>query len=150
MFKKFMMALFSCIFAMASVYAAEKATPEGAKKLVQEAAAYMEANGKENALKEFSKRDGKFVRGDMYIFACDLEAVMIAHPVNPGLVGRNLISHVDSKGKPFMKEIVELAKTKGSGFVDYTFLNPVTKQEEPKTTYIKKAIDLIICCGAYK
>jgi len=74
----------------------------------------------------------------------------MAHPVNPKLIGKNLFNETDSKGKLFRKEIVELAKTKGSGLVDYTYLNPVTKQEESKTTYIQKEGDLIICCGAYK
>ena len=86
----------------------------------------------------------------MYVFAYDSNAVMMAHPVNPKLIGKNLFNETDSKGKLFRKEIVELAKTKGSGFVDYTYLNPVTKQEESKTTYIQKEGDLIICCGAYK
>ena len=36
------------------------------------------------------------------------------------------------------------------GLVDYTYLNPMSKQEEPKTTYIQRVDDLIICCGAYK
>jgi signal transduction histidine kinase len=107
-------------------------------------------NGKEKALKEFNKPDGKFVKGEMYVFAYDLNAVMMAHPVNPKLVGKNLLNEADSKGKLFRKEIVELAITKGSGLVDYTYLNPVTKQQEPKTTSIQKMGDLIICCGAYK
>ena len=135
---------------MSSGYAAEGATPEGAKKLVEQAVAYLEANGKENALKEFSKPDGMFVKGELYIFACNLQAVMMAHPLNPSMIGKSQFLAWDSKGKLFMQEIVDLAKTKGLGFVDYTWLNPVTKQEEPKTTYIQKAGDLIICCGAYK
>lgn len=95
-------------------------------------------NGKEKALKEFNKPDGKFVKGERYVFAYDLNAVMMAHPVNPKLVGKNLLNDADSKGKLSRKEIVELAITKGSGLVDYTYLNPVTKQQEPKTTSIQK------------
>ena len=74
----------------------------------------------------------------------------MAHPVNPSLIGRSLLYVWGSRGKIFIQEIVELAKTKGSGFIDYTWLNPVTKQEDIKTIYIQKAGDLIICCGAYK
>jgi cytochrome c len=150
MFRKVMISMLICLFAMASGYAAQKATPEEAKKMVEQAVAYVKANGQEKALKEFSKPKGKFVKGEMYVFAYDLNAVMMAHPVNPQLIGKDLVNEPDSKGKLFRKEIVELAKTKGSGLVDYTYLNPVTKQEEPKTTYIQKTGDLIICCGAYK
>jgi cytochrome c len=150
MFRKVMISMLICLFAMASGYAAQKATPEEAKKMVEQAVAYVKANGQEKALEEFNKPKGKFVKGEMYVFAYDLNAVMMAHPVNPQLIGKDLVNEPDSKGKLFRKEIVELAKTKGSGLVDYTYLNPVTKQEEPKTTYIQKTGDLIICCGAYK
>ncbi|MCX5915211.1 MAG: cache domain-containing protein [Deltaproteobacteria bacterium] len=150
MFKKFMISILICLFAMSWGYAAQKATPEEAKKMVEQAVAYVKANGQEKALKEFNTPKGKFVKGEMYVFAYDLNAVMMAHPVNPKLIGKDLVNEPDSKGKLFRKEIVELAKTKGSGLVDYTYLNPVTKQEESKTTYIQKEGDLIICCGAYK
>ena len=80
--------------------------------------------------------DGKFVKGEMYVFAHDLTAVMMAHPMNSKRVGKNLLNEADSKGKLFRKEIIELAITRGSGLVDYTYLNPATKQQEPKTTYI--------------
>jgi len=46
----------------------------------------------------------------MYVFAYDLNAVMMAHPVNPKMIGKNLFNETDSKGKLFRKEIVELAK----------------------------------------
>lgn len=150
MFKKMMILIFIGVFAAISVYAAEKGTAEEAKKMVEQAAAYITANGEENAIKEINKPDGKFVKGEMYVFAYDMNAVMKAHPVNPKLIGQNLFNETDSKGKLFRKEIVELAKSKGSGFVDYTYMNPVTKQEEPKTTYIQKVGNLIVCCGAYK
>ncbi len=150
MFKKLMVSILICLFAVAWGYAAEKGTSKEAKKMVEEAVAYMKANGKEKALQEFNKSGGKFVKGEMYVFAYDMNGVMMAHPVNPKLIGKNLLNEPDSKGKLFRKDIVELAKTKGSGLVDYTYLNPVTKKEESKTTYIQKEGDLIICCGAYK
>ncbi len=150
MYKKVMISIFICLFAMSSGYAAQKGTPEEAKKMVEQAVAFVKANGQEKALKEFNNPKGKFVKGEMYVFAYDLNGVMKAHPVNPELKGKNLLNEPDSKGKLFRKEIVELSNTKGSGLVDYTYLNPATKKEESKTTYIQKEGDLIICCGAYK
>src|ERR1035438_6465494 len=50
----------------------------------------------------------------------------------------------------FRKEIVEKANSKGSGWVDYVYLNPETNRQEHKTTYIQKVGDIIICCGVYK
>ena len=150
MYKKIMISILICFFAVAGGYAAEKGTSKEAKKMVEQAAAYLKANGKEKALQEFNKANGKFVKGELYVFAYDMNGVMVAQPMNPESVGKNLLNEPDSKGKFFRKEINELAKTKGSGFVDYIYLNPVSKKEEAKATYIQREGDLIICCGAYK
>jgi len=99
---------------------------------------------------EFSKPKGQFDKGELYVFAYDLKGVMVAHPKNPTLIGKNLIDVPDSEGKLFRKDIVELAKSKGSGWVEYMYLNPETNELEFKRTYLQKIGDIIVCCGAYK
>ena len=128
-------------------YASEKDT---AKALVDEAVAFFNSQGKEKALAEFSKSKGAFDKGALYVFAYDFQATIVAHPKNAKLIGKNLMEVPDNEGKLFRKEIVEVAKSKGSGWVDYNYMNPETKKAEPKTTYLQKAGDIIICCGAYK
>jgi len=128
-------------------YASEK---DDAKALVEKAVAYVASQGKEKAIAEMSTAKGTFDKGEMYVFAYDLQGVVIAHPKNPKLIGKNLIDVPDNDGKMFRKEIVAMAKSKGSGWVDYVYLNPQTKKPEPKTTYIQKAGDIVVCCGAYK
>jgi cytochrome c len=121
-----------------------------AKEMVEKAAAYYQANGKEKTLKEFNTRGNQFVRGDLYVFAYDMNATIIAHPVNAKLVGINFMETPDVDGKLFRKEIIELAKKKGAGWVDYKYKNPASGKIELKTTYLKKTGDIVICCGAYK
>jgi len=122
---------------------------DDAKALVEQAAAYVKEQGKDKALAEISKPRGMFDKGESYVFAYDLQGVVVAHPQNPALIGQNLIAVPDSKGKLFRKEIVEKAKSEGSGWVDYVYLNPETQKEENKTTYIIKVGDIILCCGVY-
>ena len=50
-----------------------RSTPEQAKSLVQEAAAFYQAQGKDATLKELNNPQGKFVRGDLYVFAYALK-----------------------------------------------------------------------------
>ena len=120
-----------------------------AKAMVIKAEEFVKANGKEKAIAEFNKPDGQFVKDSFYVFAYDLKGTVIAHPHRPSLVGKNMINEPDSQGKLFRKEIVEKAKSKGEGWVDYKYQNPTTKREKTKTTYFKKVGDMIICCGAY-
>jgi len=125
-------------------------TADQAQGMVDEAAAFMQANGKEKTLAELNNPRGKFAKGELYVFAYDLNATVIAQPVNPKLVGKNLMEVPDADGKLFRKEIVEVAKTKGVGWVDYKYKNPENNKIEHKTTYLKKVNDIIICCGIYK
>lgn len=136
--------LFSCAFLS---YAADR---DDAKALVKRAAAYVKYQGKEKALAEICTPKGMFDKGELYVFAYDLQGVMLAHPKNPALIGQKLIAVPDAEGKLFRKEIVEMANSKGSGWVDYVYLNPETNRQEHKTTYLQKVADIIICCGVYK
>ena len=121
-----------------------------AKTMVEDAVAFFNANGKEKALTEISNPKGKWAKGELYVFAYDLNGVVIAHPINPKLIGKNLIDVPDAAGKTFRKDIAELAKTKGVGWVDYKYKNPSTNKIEDKTTFLRKVGDAIICCGVYK
>ena len=128
-------------------YAADQ---DDAKRLVKQAAAYVKYQGKDKAIVEISTPKGMFDKGELYVFAYDLQGVMLAHPKNPALIGQNLINVPDVEGKLFRKEIVEKAKSQGSAWVDYVYLNPETNKQEHKTTYCQKEGDVILCCGIYK
>ena len=149
--KKILVALFINLFTASLVLASGPADEaKMAKAMVEEAVSFFNNQGKEKALAEFSNPKGKFVKGELYVFAYDLNATIIAHPINPKLIGKSLLEVPDADGKLFRKEIAELAKTKGSGWVDYKYKNPVSNKIEDKTTLIQKVGDVIICCGIYK
>jgi cytochrome c len=65
-------------------------------------------------------------------------------------VGENLIDMLDIDGKPYVKERVELAKSKGTFWQDYKFTNPTTKKIEPKSMYCEHLDDMAVCAGIYK
>lgn len=132
------------------ISAAWSETKTDAIKLVDDAAKQIASQPREAVVAELCKAEGKWVKGELYVFAYDLQGVMVAHPKNAKLIGKNLLEVPDVDGKLFRKEIVELAKTKGSGWVDYKYKNPESGKTEAKTTYLKKVGDLILCCGIYK
>ncbi len=129
---------------------ARASSMDEAKRTVKRAVAYVKYQGKANALAEFGKPRGMFDKGDLYVWAYDLQGVMLAHPKSPELVGKKLVDVPDADGKLFRKEIVEETKAKGWAWVDYKYLNPETKQLEYKTTYCQSVSDIIVCCGAYE
>jgi cytochrome c len=125
-------------------------TANEAKVLVEKAAAYVKAEGKEKAFAEFSNPSGKFVDRDLYIFIVDFNGLTLAHGGNAKLVGKNMLELKDADGEFFIKKFIEVAKTKGNGWVDYKWVNPVSKKIEPKSTYIQKVDEYFLGCGIYK
>ena len=138
-----LVALFAC-----NVYA--EGTPAEAKALVEKAVKYLNTNGKENAFAKFNDQKGPFRKDDLYIFVLDMNGVTLAHGANIKFVGKDMIKLIDANNKLFIKEIVDKAKTQGSGWSDYKWTHPVTKQMVDKTTYFVKADNVIVACGAYK
>ncbi len=145
--------LFIAVFLLAGLPAMVLAagTPDEAKKLVEQAMEFGKAKGKEELLKELANKTGQFVKGDLYVYAySQADGKIIAHPMNPKLIGQDLLDTPDPDGKLFRREIIEMSKAKGSGWVGYKYKNPETNKVEPKTTYLFAFDGLVLCCGAYK
>ena len=120
-----------------------------AKNWVSKAIAFYKASGKEIALAEFTNPKGPFVQDEMYIFVLDPKGIMVAHGVNEKYIGKNFIDLKDSTGKSFIREIINTANVNGSGWIDYQWYNPVTKETNNKSVYFERVDDLIFCSGIY-
>ncbi|WP_187358868.1 cache domain-containing protein [Pseudoduganella aquatica] len=130
--------------------AAERGNADEAMAMAKKAIAYLKAHGKEKAFAEINDPRGQFTDRDLYVVVYDLNGKNLAHGQNPRMIGKDLIDIRDGDGKYYMRERLEIAKTKGKGWQDYKFLDPLTKKIEPKSMYIEKVDDLIIGCGIYK
>jgi cytochrome c len=104
---------------------------------VNKAAALIEANGKAS-FSEFRKKDSEWFHGDTYLFVYDLKANVLLNPAFPQREGTNVTGQKDGKGKLFHDEIIHVAETKGSGWVDYMFPKPGETDLSQKWTYAKK------------
>jgi signal transduction histidine kinase len=127
------------------------ATAKEAEAMVKKGVAYIKANGKDKAYAEIINRENKdFHDRDLYIAVHRLDGVCVAHGVNEKMVGKNFIEMKDIDGKEYIKERVELGKTKASFYTDYKFPNPITKKIEAKTAYCERLDDTVVCGGVYK
>ncbi len=124
--------------------------PAAAIGMVEKGLAYLQKNGPDALIREVNNKNPEFVNGDLYLAVRALDGTQLAHPVNPKLVGKNMVVLPDADGKLFRKEIIEQAKEKGKGWVDYRYNNPVTKEVEKKSTYFVRSGDVILEAGIYK
>src|SRR5581483_6005063 len=93
------------------------------------------------------KSVAEFHDRDLYPFIYDLDGVNVAHGARPALIGKNLISLKDQDGKYLIREMVELAKGKGSGWINYKWPHPITNKIEDKTSYIERMGDYFVGVG---
>jgi cytochrome c len=148
--RKILTAILVGIFLVGVSGVALASTAAEATALVDKAIAFYKANGKDKAFAEFNNQKGQFVKGDLYIFIWDFSGKVVSHGANEKLIGKDVSQLKDVDGKLFVMEAVELAKAKGSGWVDYKWTNPTSKKVEAKSTYVKKVDDIIFACGIYK
>lgn len=134
-----------------NAFAADKGNKEEAVAMVKRAVALIKSDGKEKAFAAISDpANTAFHDRDLYVYVYDLNGVALAHGNNPKMVGKPLIGLKDNEGKPMIKEMVDLAKAKGSGWVDFKWPNPVTKAVEAKSGYVEKVDDMLVGSGIYK
>jgi cytochrome c len=105
--------------------------------LVNAAAALIDTQGKAPFV-EFRKKNGVWYHGDIYLFVYDLNGNVLLNPAFPEREGTNVSGQKDANGKLFHNAMIEVAKTKGSGWVDYMFPKPGQTTPSQKWTYVKK------------
>ena len=124
-----------------------------AEALVKKGVQFIKDHGKDAAIQEFNNPKGKFVDGELYIFAYDMDDVCLALYSKPAQVGKDLSDITDADGKPFFKEFHTVLDSKeGHGWIGYKWNNPLTKKVQDKISYIQKipGQNLYIGCGLYK
>ena len=138
-------------FVGGSVNAAVEPTEKDAIAMAERGAAFMKAHGKEEMMKKITAKDPDFVQGSLYVDMRDIKTgIVLAHPINPSIVGKDLTDVPDANGKKYRREIIELAQKQGKGWVDYQYKNPTSGKIEPKTTYILRVNDVVLEAGIYK
>jgi len=150
-----LIACFVGLVTVPGIYAA--GTAAEAEALVKKAATFVKANGVDQAIKSFNKKDGEFIKDDLYVFmfrVSDKEGarvVTLAHPVNPGLIGKDLYDLKDPNGKQFIAAMATKAMKENGGWTDYKWSHPQTKKIGNKSSYaVAVGPDIFVGCGIYK
>jgi cytochrome c len=131
-----------------TVNAADRGTKAEAKAMAQKAAALFKEKGKD-AFAVLNNKQGPFVDRDLYVAALDVSGTVVAHGANEKLVGKSLAQLKDADGKPFVQEIMAAVSANKPGWVDYRWVNPVSKEIEAKSSYVEVQGGHGFMVGAY-
>ena len=120
--------------------------------LVQKAALQVEKQG-DGAYRAFRDPSGPYRVKDAYIFVLDPKANLLVNPAFPNLEGRNQMDLKDTQGKFLNREMLRVAQTRGSGWVDYMWPKPGESVPTQKSAYVRKAklgdSWVVVGCGVY-
>jgi signal transduction histidine kinase len=143
----------SVLLASASALAAGAATREECVMKCHEAAALINANGLEEAIKIIGDPRGPFVWKDSYVFLMDLDGKMLAHPMQPELTKEShLLLMTDPTDKAIFVHFVNLARKMGQGWVDYMWPKPGKTTPSKKLSYVYRVPgqDVFVGAGVYE
>lgn len=142
--------LLAAAFALPAFAAEERGKPEEARAMLARAVAHIKSVGREKAMADFMVKPGPWVDRDLYVTVFDMSGKTLSHGANPRMVGKDNINLQDGNGKFHVKERLEIARAKGRGQQEFAFLNPMTKQIEPKLMFFERMDDIVVACGSDK
>jgi signal transduction histidine kinase len=126
------------------------ATPADAQAFSERASEHIKKVGEKQAFADFTRKDGGFQVGELYVFCYDRKGVNLAHGGNPAFVGRNLLHIKDPDGAEPNLLIVNMGFGHERGWVDFKWPNPVTKRIEDKSAYVIRTNEAVCGVGYYK
>ena len=140
--------LLSALNAPVALAASPDAEARQAQGLLAKAVAHYK-DKKDLALGAFS-RQGEFITGDFYVYVLDTKGTLLASGGSSALlIDRNVADMKDAVGKPFFREMLATAEAKGSGSVEYRWLNRKDRKIERKVAFFEKVGDRIVAVGYY-
>jgi len=148
--KGIVVVVLSMLLLASFAYAEERGTKDEAKALLKKAVALLKAQG-EKAYPQLQDPKGKFIVKDLYVYVATVDdATIKVHPFMTGMIGKSWKNLKDADGKAFVTELLAGANKKGSGSVDYRWINPKTKKVDSKSAFYERVGDVVAVCGYYK
>jgi methyl-accepting chemotaxis protein len=135
-----------------SLGAREFGNADEAIAMVKRGAEFVRTYGKATGIQEISNSQGLFIDRDLYLGMCDVTGKIIANGGNQRVIGAEGNKIKDVEDKYFVNEIMKVARHSGSGWVDYKWVHPISKEIMTKTAYVEAVgiEDMVISCGFYK
>ncbi len=149
-----LLSLFAVVIAGAGVPATAAdacafGNPDEARAMAERAASHLEDVGPNQAFRAFMDPDGAFIDRDLYVFVINFQGVLVASGAFPNSIGAIIANARDRNGRPFVREMMKLAREQDQGWVEYDMVHPCTGEMTPKISYVKRVGPVIIGVGAF-
>jgi uncharacterized protein len=132
--------------------AAQFGTREEAAAMVRRVQEKFKKDGPEATFRAINSRAPGFADRDLYPYVTEIATgLCVANGVTPAVTGKILIDLKDQDGRFIIHEFIKIASTPPyHGWIDYRWLNPVTKTIEDKTALIERMGNYYVGVGVYR
>lgn len=130
--------------------AADRATRDEAKTLADKAAEHFAQVGPDKAIADFNDPKAGYIDRELFVNVIGPDHKLLSAYGVPVLVGRDTRTFKDADGKEFDNDIVALAMSQGSGWIEYRMTNPLTKKVERKTSWVRRVGDYVVFVGSFE
>jgi cytochrome c len=126
-----------------------RGTASQAQALLEDAVAALRKEPRQ-ALADFGDINGRFVQDDLYVFVFGWDDLrMKAHGTMPHLVGGDGAKLTDANGRNIILEMKRKLENSERAEIDYSWRNPVTRQIEPKRSFVRRVDGYLVGVGFY-
>lgn len=119
------------------------------QRLLQDALAHFRAVGRDRAMADFTRAEGRFGDRQNYIACSSMDLQILAFGANPATVGRQASGLRDARGFAFALEMRRLMLERDEGWVSYVWLNPESGRFEEKVSYVLRFSPELFCLAGY-
>ncbi|CAN5365109.1 hypothetical protein BH11PSE11_BH11PSE11_20860 [soil metagenome] len=129
----------------------EFGSAEEAVEMVRSAIEFMQSHGVERTVEEIKQlHKGQFIDRDLYVILYSMDGKLLAHGSNWRLWGADWRQIKDADGKYFNVEMAKVLQRQVSGWMEYKWVHPLTKDILIKSAYFERCGDMFLACGYYK
>jgi cytochrome c len=130
-------------------YYLPRATPEAAKKLLNDAVVAINKDPK-TTFTAINDLDRRYLQDDLYVFVVDLETKrFVAHGYNRRLIGTDFANLKAPDGVEIGQRMIDAVNKDGKGELEYLWRNPVTERNEHKHAYLERVGNYLVAVGYY-
>lgn len=138
---------------------AESTAREKCVAKCKEAVQLINDKGLDAAFTVVNSKDGGFAWSGSYLFIVDFQGKQLASAMFPQHNGQSIIGMKNKDGRMVIQEFIDVAKTKGEGWLEYLWPNPEEMKKpaeqrisSKKTTYVLRVPgqDLFVVAGVHE
>ncbi len=130
--------------AAAAVSFKPQATKEDAQAAMDRATRYAASNGNEALVKSLQKANSPLHAGATRVLVLDMAGNVVADPIQPQRVGRNVLDLKDAQGNYLFVDALQVANASGEGWLYYKTRSPMTRAERREAALVKRQGDVVL------